>query len=101
AAESASSDCASSVGPYATAPSLLPPMPQAPKPISETERPERTRGLYRTVCDYSIVAGELPLGGVVSVQVGALLVAVPDQPAITVGPAVVHPPGAHDAGHTR
>src|SRR6185503_9127547 len=76
---------------------LLPPMPQAPKPISETERPERPRGLYRTVCDYSIVAGELPLGGVVSVQVGALLVAVPDHLAIPVGPAVVHRLAATDA----
>src|SRR5947208_8381865 len=72
-------------------------MPQAPKPISETARPERPSRRCRTL----VVARQLAFRRVVAVQVGALLVAVPDDLAVPIGPGVVDrlaPADAVDAG---
>src|SRR5947209_20078067 len=70
-------------------------MPQAPKPISETARPERPSCRWRTL----VVARELALRGIVAVEVGALLVAVPDHLAIPVGPGFVDRLAAANAVH--
>src|SRR5438874_12643899 len=68
-------------------------MPQAPKPISDTARPERPSGRSRTL----VVARQLAFRCVVAVQVGALLVAVPDDLAVPVGPGFVDRLAAADA----
>src|SRR5689334_5024427 len=70
-------------------------MPQAPKPISETARPERPNCRWRTL----VVARQLALRGVVAVEVGALLVAVPDHLAVPVGPGFVDGLAAANAVH--
>src|SRR5579859_1260536 len=70
-------------------------MPQAPKPISETARPERPSGRCRTL----VVARELALCGIVAVEVGAFFVAVPDHFPVPVGPGVVYRLAAPDAVH--
>src|SRR4051812_33466162 len=68
-------------------------MPQAPKPISETARPERPSCRCRTL----VVACQLALRGVVAVEIGALLVAVPDDFAVPLGPGLVDGLAAADA----
>src|SRR2546430_15638779 len=68
-------------------------MPQAPKPISETARPERPSCRRRTL----VVARQLAFRGVVAVEIGALLVAVPDDLAVPVGPGLVDRLAAADA----
>src|SRR5437773_3505313 len=70
-------------------------MPQAPKPISETASPERPSCRWRTL----VVARELALRGIVAVEIGALLVAVPDHLAVPVGPRLVDRLAAADAVH--
>src|SRR5256885_10021885 len=68
-------------------------MPRGPKPISETAGPERPSRRCRTL----VVARQLAFRRVVAVEVGALLVAVPDDLAVPVGPALVDRLAAADA----
>src|SRR3954452_14514272 len=87
---SAARDRPSSVAPYEVAPAVPPPMPQAPKPISDTMMPVAPSGRYfmKRLWDRSgrgaswmkpsIMSGQFPVDGPVAIEIGALLVAPPD-----------------------